>query len=93
MSPLPSEPQRPRLLHLRQGAHLGRHVGRQLAVDLDQRDGVAAGRFAADMEGRDIDAGVPFPRVRSIQRGKSGCLHDASPTFGVGFELIGKLRR
>src|ERR1700721_3147846 len=52
-----SELQRPRLLHLRQRAHLGEHVGGQLAVDLDQRDRVAAGRLATDMEGRDVDAG------------------------------------
>src|SRR5829696_4251292 len=33
-------------LHLRQRADLREHVGGYLAVDLDQRNGVAAGRFA-----------------------------------------------
>src|SRR5436853_609048 len=53
-----SELQRLGLLHLRQRLHLGELVGRDLAVDLDQRDGVAAGRFATNMESRDVDAGV-----------------------------------
>ncbi len=39
-------------------AHRVQHLRRQFAVDLDQRDGVAAGRLAADMEGRDVDAGL-----------------------------------
>ena len=38
------ERQRPRLLHLRQRAHLGEHLRRQHAVDLDQRNGIAARR-------------------------------------------------
>jgi len=42
--------QRLGLLHLRQRAHGGEHGGRQLAVDLDQRDRIAAGRLAADVE-------------------------------------------
>ena len=45
---------------------LREHVRRHLAVDLDQRDGVAARRFAADVEGRDVDAGV-------AQRGGEAC--------------------
>ena len=62
-----SEPQHPRRLHLRQRAHLGEHVRRHVAVDLDQRDGVAAGRFAADMEGRDVDAGVAHASTRTCR--------------------------
>src|SRR5262249_14472414 len=58
LSPPRSKLQRPRLLHLRQCAHLGEYVGRQLAVDLDERDGVATGCITADMDGRDIDTGV-----------------------------------
>src|SRR3954471_4663892 len=50
-----SERQRLDLLDLRQGLHLGEQVRRHRAVDLDQRDGIAAGRDAAEMEGRDID--------------------------------------
>ena len=53
-------------LHLRQRPHLREHLGRQLAVDLDQRDGVAARRFAADMEGRDVDPGL-------AERGGEAC--------------------
>src|SRR4051812_30947624 len=56
--PTGSELQRLRLLYLRQRPHAGEHIQWQFAVDLDQRDGVAARRFAADMEGRDIDAGI-----------------------------------
>ena len=51
-----SEHQRLGLLDLRQRLHLGEHVGRHRAVDLDQRDGVAARLVAAEMEGRDVDA-------------------------------------
>src|SRR5262249_31993495 len=37
---------------------LGQPLGRHRAVDLDQRDGVAALLFAAEMEGGDVDAGL-----------------------------------
>ena len=50
--------QRLDLLHLRQRLHLGQEIGRHRAVDLDQRDGVAALLDAAEMEGRDVDLGV-----------------------------------
>ena len=50
--------QRLGLLHLRQRAHLVEHGVGQFSVDLDQRDGVAAGRLAADVEGGDVDAGL-----------------------------------
>src|SRR4029078_13199512 len=53
-----SELQLARRLDLRHRAHLGEHVGRQFAIDLDQGDGIATGRFATDMEGRDVDARV-----------------------------------
>src|SRR6202047_3253410 len=52
------EHQRLRLLHLRQRLHLAEHVRRHRAVDLDQRDGVAARLVAAEMEGRDVDLGI-----------------------------------
>ena len=55
-----------RLLHLRQRPHLGQHLGRQLAVDLDQRDGVAARRLAAEVEGGDVDAGVAQQRAENL---------------------------
>src|SRR5262249_37731701 len=58
LAPRRSKLQRPRLLHLRQRAHRGQHLRGQVAVDLNQRNSVAAGRVAADMEGRDVDAGV-----------------------------------
>src|SRR3954453_7120874 len=57
-----SELQRLRLLYLRQGPYAVEHIRWQFAVDLDQRDGIAARRFAADVEGRDIDAGVAHGR-------------------------------
>src|SRR6202043_3087069 len=47
-----------RLLYLRQRLHLGEHVCRHIAVDLDEGDGVRARRIAADVESRDVDAGV-----------------------------------
>src|ERR1700760_2463569 len=53
-----SERQRLDLLDLRQGLHLDEHIGRYRAVDLDQRDGVAALLDAAEMEGRDVDLRV-----------------------------------
>src|SRR4051812_20279600 len=53
-----SELQRLGLLHLRQRPDLGEHSVGQFAVDFDQRDGAAARRLAADMEGGDVDAGL-----------------------------------
>ena len=50
--------QRLGLLHLRQRPYRSEDPRRQLAVDLDQRNGVAAGRFAAHVEGRDVNTGV-----------------------------------
>src|SRR3981189_1038079 len=50
--------QRLGLLHLRQRLHLGQHIRRHRAVDLDQRDGVAALLVAAEMEGGDVDPGI-----------------------------------
>jgi hypothetical protein len=44
------KPQRLRLLDLRQRLHLAQHIGRHLAVDLDQR--VGARRITADMRYR-----------------------------------------
>ncbi len=51
-----SKMQRLGALHLRQSAHLLEHLRRQIAVDLDQGHRRAAGRFAADVEGGDVDA-------------------------------------
>src|SRR6476660_2502496 len=56
------ELERPRLLDLRQRAHGGKHSRRQLPVDFNERNGIAARRIAADMKGRDIDAGIPQHR-------------------------------
>ncbi len=53
-----SERQRLGLLDLRQRLYLGEHVRRHGAIDLDQRDGVAALLGAAEMEGRDVDLGI-----------------------------------
>jgi hypothetical protein len=47
--------QRLGLLDLRQCLHLRKHLGRHRAIDLDQRDGVAALLVAAEVEGRDVD--------------------------------------
>src|SRR6266511_1329391 len=58
LAPERSKLQRPRLLYLRQRTHGGEYVRGQLAVDLDQRNGVAAGGIAPDVERRDVDAGV-----------------------------------
>src|SRR5947208_13374818 len=52
------EYQRLGLLDLRQRLHLGEDLGWHRAVDLDQRDGVAALLGAAEMEGRDVDLGI-----------------------------------
>ena len=46
------------LLHLGQRPHFRKHVLGKLSVDLDERNGAAARRFAADVEGRDVDAGL-----------------------------------
>src|SRR5712691_8852847 len=46
------------LLDLRQLLHLVEHVGRDRAVDFDQRDGVAALLDPAEMEGRDVQPGI-----------------------------------
>src|SRR5205807_2337058 len=50
--------QRLGLLDLRQGLHLGEHVSGHRAVDLDQRDGVAALLDTAEMERRDVELGI-----------------------------------
>src|SRR5262245_61302583 len=47
-----------RLLHLRQLLHRGEHCFRHRLIDLDKADGVLALGQAAQMEGRDIDAGI-----------------------------------
>ena len=59
--------QRLGLLHLGPRAHLGEHLGGKTAVDLDQRDGIAAGHFATDMEGGDIDVSLAHMST-TIQR-------------------------
>src|SRR5215831_18106778 len=53
-----SKHQRLGLLDLGQALHLDQHVRRDRAVDLDQRDGVAALLDAAEMEGGDIELGI-----------------------------------
>src|SRR5215470_13566801 len=53
-----SKPQRLRLLHLGQRLHLGEDLRRDIAIHLDQRHRIGARRLAADMERRDIDAGL-----------------------------------
>src|ERR1043166_67553 len=50
--------QRLRLSDVRQRLHLLQHLVGNGAVDLDQCDGIAALRLPAEMERRDIDAGV-----------------------------------
>src|SRR5580658_10540986 len=52
-----SEPQRLDLLHVRNLLHLGKHGWRHRAVDLDQRNGVAAGGLTAEMKGGNVDPG------------------------------------
>src|SRR4030095_3171224 len=46
------------LLDLRQLLHPVQHGGRDFAVDLDQRNGVAALLDAAEMESRDVELGI-----------------------------------
>src|ERR1700719_4389526 len=53
-----SKCQRLGLFDLRQRLHLGEHLRRHRAVDLDQCDGIAARFVAAEMEGRDVDLGI-----------------------------------
>src|SRR3954470_22140399 len=57
-----SKLQRPGRLHLRQRAHLGEHLGRQFAINLDQRNRIAARRLPADMERRNVDPRLPERR-------------------------------
>src|SRR5215472_16301559 len=88
---IPSELQRPRLLHLRQRPHLGEHVGRKLAVDLDQGYGVAPGRLAADMEGRDVDAGVAERRGEAADETRLveiGDVDHRGPELGVHADAL-----
>src|SRR5687768_9740719 len=49
------EYQRLGLAHIGQLAHLLQHRGGDRPIDLDQGDGVLAGRRAAEREGRDVD--------------------------------------
>src|SRR5579864_2665295 len=70
--------QRLDLLHVRNLPHFGEHLGRHAAVDLDQRDGVAALRLAAEMKRRDIDAGLGKERSK--------------PSDEPGFVLIGHVQ-
>ena len=58
-------------LHLRQGTDFRQHVGRQFAVDLDQRNRRAAGRLAADMEGGDVDAGLAERRGKAADEARN----------------------
>src|SRR6516165_6094637 len=53
-----SEQQHFGLLDLRQGLHLGEHIGRHRAVDLDQSDRVTARGAATEMKGRNVDFGI-----------------------------------
>src|SRR5260370_24197458 len=46
------------LLYIRNLPHLRQCLRRHVAIDFDQRNGVAALRVAPEMEGRDIDAGL-----------------------------------
>ena len=59
-----SEPERLDPHHVGQGAHLFQHLFAGGLVDLDQGDGVAAGRAAAQVERRDVDAGVAQGRAQ-----------------------------
>ena len=45
--------------HLRQPAKLVHHIGADLLVDLDKRDGLAALLAPPQMEGRDVDSVAP----------------------------------
>ena len=50
--------QRLGLLHLGERAHLGQDRLGKLAVDLDQRHGIAAGCIPAHVKGRNVDTGL-----------------------------------
>src|SRR3984893_9628770 len=53
-----SERQCAHALHVRELPDLLHDIGRHRTIDLDQRDRVAAGRLASEMEGGDVDAGI-----------------------------------
>src|SRR5579872_275810 len=53
------------LLDVRNFLHLRENFGRDDGIDFNQRDGVAALRFAAEMEGRDIDPSAGQQRRES----------------------------
>src|SRR6188472_87380 len=53
-----SEGQHLGLLDLRQRLYLGENVLRYAAVDLDQRDGIATLAVTAEIECRDVEAGI-----------------------------------
>src|SRR5262245_23358745 len=63
------------LTHLRQRLDGGEHRRRHRAIDLDQRDGIAARLVAAEMEGRDIDAAI-------AENGSEGA--DEARLVGIG---------
>src|SRR5205085_8167036 len=60
-APASSKRERPRLFHMRQFRYLGEYRGGDFLIDLDEADGIGAGRLAAQMAGRDVDAGIAEP--------------------------------
>src|SRR3979490_2692432 len=78
--------QRLGLLHLRQRLHLGQPIVRHRAVDLDQRDGVAALLVAAEMEGRDVDLGIAEQAGKTADEARSVLVGDVEhrlAEFGI----------
>src|SRR5688572_3106288 len=65
-----SEPYRPRALHLRDRLDLAQKLRRDRLVDRDEADGVAAGPVAAEVEGRDVDAGLAEERAESADEAR-----------------------
>src|SRR3954464_15931831 len=59
----PLEAQRRRSLHARNPLDAGQYLGRDMAVDRDQRDRFAACLAPAEVEGRDIDPGLAERRA------------------------------
>ncbi len=60
-----SEPHRPRPLDLRDRLDPMQELGRDRLVDRDEADRVAARPVAAELEGRDVDAGLAEERAEA----------------------------
>jgi hypothetical protein len=67
---------------------LGHELGRDRLVDLDQRDRRAAGRVAAEMEGRDVDLALAQQRAEAADEARLVVVGDVEHVRGeLGLDL------